>query len=442
MLATFGADGVFDEALVLATCNRTEVYFVAGDSDDDPLEYILAAVSRITGGSAAPDRSAFYRHRGRAAVEHLFRVAAALDSQIVGEHQILGQLKDAYSLAYRARTAHLLLNKAMHAAFRVGKRVRTETHLGRGAAGVAQAAVELAQQVLVSLTGKSVLLVGAGQTAEGVATAAIRCGAERVVVANRSIDRAAKVVASVGRRGFGDEAEIDPAGEEIRCPAMRRKMGARGHRPRQASTRPASPPASRAITLDDIPAVIGEVDLLISATGSPEMVLTAETVGAAIDRSDRPLVIVDIAVPRDVAPELGSRPNVHLYNIDDLDRLVAGNLEARRREIPGAEAIVADELEQFAVWCDTLEITPTIKLLQDLFTQIQAEEVGRYGGNFAAADREQLERFTRSLCSKIMHRPVSFLRRFPAEAPLGDRLAAVDLFRRMFGLDDAEAEGD
>lgn len=433
LLRALRADHVFDETLILDTCNRTEVYFVSNNCND-PISYLLAHIAKIKNEPVVTDTSAFYQHRGRGAVEHLFRVAGALDSQIVGEHQILGQLKDAYTAACEERTSHLFINRMMHSAFRVGKRVQSQTNLGRGSASVAQAAVELSQHVFSSLEGKSVLLVGAGRTGELVAKAVVRCGVDRVVVANRSIERAEGVVEEILQFLPADAEQIDLDEADIRCPALKMMIERRQEEAAEAST--------RAITLDEIPSVIGDVDLVISATGSPDTVLTHDALGSIIAKSKRSVFIVDIAVPRDVDPELGRLSNVFLYNIDDLDRLVARNLDSRRMEIPRAEAIIADELTGFVAWFDSLEVAPTITLLQECFAQIQAAEVARYGRKFSDTDQEQLERFARSLCNKIFHHHVSFLRDFPAKTSLHDRLAAVDMVRRIFRLEQRESDSD
>jgi len=412
LLRALASERVFDEAMVLSTCNRTEAYFVT-EACDDPIAYLLGHIAAIKGDDPPTDTSAFYHHRGPAAVRHLFRVAAALDSQIVGEHEILGQLKDAYSMACQEHMAGLLVNRLAHRAFRVGKRVRAETHLGRGSASVARTAVQLARQVFDSFAGKSALLIGAGKNGELIARAVVRNGAAHVVVANRSRERARDLAGAILR--FGDE----------------RNPQRQAHRT-----------TTESITLDRIPDVIGRMDLVISSTGSPDLVLTRETVGDLLAAGRRSVVIVDIAVPRDVDAALGALPNVFLHNIDDLDRLVARNLESRRMEIPRAEAIVAEEVDGFVGWFDSLKVAPTIRKLQDLFSQMQAAEVSRYGKKFTDADQEQLEQFARGLCNKILHHHVSFLRDGPDAASAYDRLAAVDAVRRIFGLEQLESEGD
>jgi len=442
LLRAIHAENVLEEALALDTCNRTELYFVPRQ-ERDSLEYILGHVGGLKGAElrAETDGAAFYRHEGAAAVGHLFRVAGALDSQVVGEHQILGQLKDAYRIALEERTAKFFLNKLLHCAFRVGKRVQTETELGRGSINVAQQAVDLAEQIFSDFADKSALLVGAGQTAELAARRLIRRGIRRIVVANRTLERAQQLARDLAAAGTRDLA-ADPDEEggrpgQVRCPALQQLFAERGQAA-QPDSSPADSPEAEAVELKEIPRVLGEVDLVICSTGSPEPVLRAEELSEKIRRAKRTLFIVDIAVPRDVDPKLAALPNVFLYNMDDLEQVVARNIERRRGEVPRAEAIVADEMEQFVKWCNSRQVAPTIKLLQRRFGMVRQGEIQRYGKKFTSDDRDQLDRFTQSLCNKLIHRPMAFLRQLSEEAPTSDQLAAVDVVRRMFDLDALE----
>ena len=445
LLCALRTEGPFEEALVLDTCNRTEVYFVPRGQQDS-LHHLLDHIGRLKGVSASADGSAFYQHDGESAVTHLFRVAAALDSQIVGEHQILGQVKNAYRVALEQRTGKFLLNKLLHRAFRVGKRVQTETDLGRGSTGAAQAAVDLARQIFSDLRGKTALLAGAGQTGELAARGLIRLGVGKLIVANRTLSRAQVLADSLAADPAPNEGwpvgDVDDKEwtepEQIRCPAVLRILGrspkARGGCPSRA------PAAStiEAVTLEDIPRVMADVELVICSTGSPDPILTRHGVGEIVRSSKHHFFIIDIAVPRDVDPELGDLPNVFLYNMNDLDRVVAQNIERRRQEIPRAEGIVDDEVRQFVKWHDSLEVASTIKLLQRRFGMLQQAEIERYGKRFSSDDGEQLPRFTKSLCNKILHQPIAFLRALSEEGSAGDRLAAADVIRQMFDLDSLE----
>ena len=434
LLKALGAAGVFDEALLLDTCNRTEIYFVSR-SDNDAMAHIMDHVARVKGAAPPDESSAFYRYDGQAAIGHLFRVAAALDSQIVGEHQVLGQVRTAYRQAVEARTAGFLLNKLLHAALRAGKRTQSETQLGRGSASVAQAAVDLAGQVFTDLGDKTVLLIGAGQTAETAARQLIAPGVRRMIVANRTLENAERLAEALAT-GPDDGDEAGDAEDQGRCPG-------RPPDPRHAAkvqTRPKTALQTRAIELGDIPQAIVEADLVICSTGSPEPVLTMQSVAKAIRKRSRLLLIVDIAVPRDVEGELGNLPNVFLYNMNDLDLVVAQNIERRRQEIPRAEAIVDHEIEQFIAWYDSRQAASTITLLQRRFDMLRQAELDRYGGKFPHGARDQLDPFTKGLCSKMLHGPIVFLKGLAAEARTGDQLAAVDTIRRMFNLDELEED--
>ena len=445
LLRSLRAGGVFEEAMVLDTCNRTEVYFSANNKADS-LQHLLDHLAQIKGVATTIDSSAFYRYDGESAMEHLFRVAAGLESQIVGEHQILGQLKNFYKLALEERTARFFLNKMLHRAFRVGKRIRSETQLGCGSTSVAHAAVDLAGQIFSNLTGKTILLVGAGQTAELVARALIRCNVSRVIVSNRTLSRASEVVSNllepkeINGSGQGEfEGETDDPSQEFQCPALLRML----HKRDDSSARTACPlphkaPVTEAIELGQIPDVIAEVDVVICSTAAPDLVLKHEELKGILHHSSRSLFIIDIAIPRDVDPKLGDLPNVYLNNLDDLDRLVAHNIDSRRQEIPRAEAIVKDEVQEFTKWLNSLQVAPTIKLLQDRFGTLRDTEIKRYGKKFCTHDYEQLQKFSGGLCNKMLHQPIAFLRKLSEDAAGGDQLAAIDIVRQMFNLDCSE----
>lgn len=423
-------ENVFEEAMVLDTCNRTELYFVSAGTADC-LDNFLEHVADLKGLSGDLDKSVFYRHDGRTAVEHLFNVAAALDSQIVGEHQILGQLRGAYRLASEERTARFLLNRLMHRAFRVGKRTQSETQLGRGSVSVASAAADLAAQIFSDMGDKAVLLVGAGQTAEAAAKGLISGGVRRVVVANRTLSRAEELIGEL------TGVSVEPEGSQpVRCPGLLRHSGKTGGG--DSSDTQDTVITARAVGLEQIGEVIGDVDMVICSTGSSDPVLTHEALGDILSRRNKLLYIVDIAVPRDVDPKLGDLPNVFLHNLNDLDSVVARNIDRRRKEIPQARAIVEFEVGEFSKWYDSLQVASTIKLLNRRFELLRVAEIKRYGGKFGDSDTEQLERFTQSLCKKIMHQPIAFLRMLSEQASVSDQLLAVESIRRMYELDELE----
>ncbi|MFA6135424.1 MAG: glutamyl-tRNA reductase [Phycisphaerae bacterium] len=440
LLETVRNEDIFEEALILSTCNRTEIYYVAHPGRDE-VAHLLEHLAAVKGLAQPIDRSLFYQHHGLDAVAHLFRVAGALDSQIVGEHEILGQLKDAYRIALQSRTARFLMHKLMHRAFGVGKRVQTETNLGQGTASVPAAAVELARAEYGDLSGKTVMLVGAGKTAELAAQALLRAGATQLIVANRTVAHAHELAAKLPE--FSNQklgmAKFDcsqcPHFEKATCPAVRGDEHACPLR-RVPSRQPTV--TARGIGIEEVPAVIGQVDLLISSTGSKEAVLTLSGVGEPLRRAARRILIIDIAVPRDVEAEIGLLPNVRLFNLDDLDRQVAANIQKRQAEIPGAQAIADDEARQFEKWLDTLAVVPTIKLLQERAKQLQQHEIDRHAGKFRPEDRPLLEHLAHGLCHKLLHNPLTFLTRLSGSQPTSGDLAAVDLIRQMFKLDDED----
>ena len=317
----------------------------------------------------------------------------------------------------------------------MGKRVRTETQLGKGAGSIAQAAVALAKQIFSSFAGKGVLLVGAGETAELVARTLLLNGADRITVANRTLYRAQHIAAELaaGRISESTDGEAPPGDDSEQARSGRRQNG-------QGPTVPAKV-QTRAIDLDGLPAAVAEADLVICSTGSPEPVLKAEQLAGPLRRAGQ-VCIIDIAVPRDVEPALGDLPNVYLHDIDDLGRLVDQGLQRRRREVPRAKAIVAEEVRQFDRWLTSRQVAPTITLLRRHFDALRKAEIKRYGRKFAEADAEQLDRFTRSLANKLLHDPMTFLHAITREHETPDSMVAVDVLRRMFGLDAYEDPND
>ena len=425
LLQTVRAEKIFSEALVLSTCNRTEIYFV-NKTKKDSLNHLLNHIAKLKQTAPLTDTSIFYHHQGIDTVRHLFRVAGALDSQIVGEHQILGQLKNAYQLALEAGTARFLLNKLMHRAFRVGKKVQTQTQLGRGSVSIATSAVDLAGHVFSKLSGKTVLLVGAGETAELAAQALIRRRVSELIVANRSLNRAQQLAEDLIQNPRNAHKAVCSSKT---CSLLAENVEGEASQP---------PLVTRAIDLNEIASVISRVDLLICSTDSIKPVLTYQNVADSLRHENHPLLIIDISVPRNVEARLGNLANVFLYNIDDLDMLVARNVEQRQAEIPRAEAIIDDELDQFAKWHDSLQVAPTVKLLQQHFEQLQQAQIVRYGRKFASFEQKELEEFSKGLCGKILHQPVSFLRDLSADSGNSEALAMIDTIRRMFDLDTLE----
>ena len=461
LLRAMRADGSFNEALVLDTCNRTEIYFTAGRCET-AAPRLLELIGRMKQTPAEP--SDFYRFTGSQAVRHLFSVAASLDSQVLGEDQILNQLKDAYRIACEESTIHFLLNKLLQRAFRAGKRVRTETGIGCGSPSVARAAVDFCSNLLPELAGKAVLVVGAGRTAELAAQLLIRHGVSRLTLANRTIARARHVAHNLQRlcdslhgtpRTSGSDAltlaacggpeSFDasvalaeaptPSGTAGEGEPASWSMPGTMSKDQRTGNKEQGGTAIDAIPLDDIPAAIIESDLALCCTASPNLVLTHDSLAPVLCRHEgRPLFIVDVAVPRDADPRLSGLPNVFLYNIDDLE---CGHIEADSQlMLDKARAIVEHEVCQFSRWLDSLQVAPTIKLLQRRLDLIQQKELKKFEHKIAGLNRRQLEHITRRLCSKIIHKPLAFIHSLPESSD--DTMAAIEMIRRLFDLDSLE----
>jgi glutamyl-tRNA reductase len=371
------------EAVCLSTCNRTELYLVGPDSE----ARALAALTRVSGLPEEELRGLVYRLRDEAAALHLLRVAAGLDSMVPGEGEILGQVREAYEAGAPAAILDRLFRQALHA----GKKVRAETAIGESPASVSSAAAALAQQVFGNLGGCRVLLVGAGHVAELAARSLAARGASIAFVANRTPERARELA---GR--FGGEAIT----------------------PEEAADR------------------LAGVDVLLSATGAPERMLTRGRVEAARrDRKGRPLFLIDLAVPRSLDPEIHQVDGCFLYDLDDLESVVAAGLAGRRREAARAEAIVAAEAERFREWHASREVVPEIASLRAWAEEIRAAELERARARLGLSEDQHaaVESVTAQIVAKLLHLPTVRLKEAAAGANGGSYAEAV---RHLFGLDD------
>ncbi len=385
------------EAVLLSTCNRSEVYVVS----DDPLQartdivQFLCSYHGIPADAFVPH--VFERSDGDA-TRHLFRVAAGLDSLIVGEPQILGQVKDAFHVASEHQCAGPLLTRLFQASFGVGKRVRSETALGEGAVSVGFAAIELARKIFGRLADRSVLVVGAGEIATLAAQHLHGQGVGPIVVTSRTATSADKLAASV---------------------------------------------SGSAIGWDQLGAAVAEADIVVTGTGSPQPVLTRSGVESAIGaRRSRPLFIMDLAVPRDVEASVGMLEDVFLYNVDDLQALVHLNVSRRGSEVERAEAIVGEEAARFAVWRRSRGAVPTVVALRRRFESIRQAELERLGVKLAGlstADRERVDEVTRLIVEKLLLEPTSRLKALPDEET---QAAYTEAVSRLFGLRDEPVDID
>ena len=378
------------ECYLLSTCNRVELLLVAEPSSqliDEVLAFLFG--DRI---SKEQCREYLYIHYDREAVHHLFMVAASLDSMIVGEAQILGQLKEAYRYAAQFGCTGPLLNRLLHKAFSVAKRVRTETAIGSSAVSISYAAVQLARKIFGNLRDKKVLLIGAGEMAELAAEHLVGQGVAEVVVANRTLSRAMELA----KRFHG-----------------------------------------RAVSFDELLGQLEKVDIIISSTGSPTIILHQEEVRPVMrTRRNRPLFFIDIAVPRDLDPGLNELDNVYLYDIDDLSSVVEMNRSERDREAVKATRIVDEVTLTFERWLEGMSVTPTIQALRRKADSIWRAELARTLPrlpSLSEQEKKTLEMMLSATTSKMLHDPLTYLK---SESCGGrdNSEAKIDMVRTIFGL--------
>ncbi|MFH1092241.1 MAG: glutamyl-tRNA reductase [Pseudomonadota bacterium] len=385
------------ECVCFSTCNRVEV-LATTPAPETAGRQIKEFLGLRHGLAPAEFEACLYVYQGREAVEHLFRVASSLDSMVLGEPQVLGQIKESYRLATVNQATGCVLNKLLHKSFSTAKRVRTETGIASHAVSVSFAAVELARKIFGELAGRKVLLVGAGEMAELAAEHLLTHGALEIVVANRTLARAVDLAHRWG---------------------------------------------GRAASLEELPSLLGQTDIVISSTGAPEVVITAGTVRSVLKaRRHRPLFFVDIAVPRDVDPEVNRLDNVYLYDIDDLRGVVEENRAARSEEAVRAQRIVGEESLAFLGWLDTLDTFPTIVALKEKTETIRQAELKKTLSKLGGLSGEQveaLEVMTRALTKKMMHDPILFIK---AAGRHGRKDFNLDLARRILGLDKPRSTGE
>ncbi len=381
------AAGGVQEAVVLSTCNRAELYVVS----DDPIRgraNLMDFITRFHGIDGSALQPHVYDRTDIDVARHLFRVAAGLDSLVVGEPQILGQVKEAHTTAGAVQVTGPLLNRLFHSSFGVGKRVRTETGLGSGAVSVGFAAVALARKIFGELKGRTVLVVGAGEMGKLTALHMKSQGAQRVTIVSRTLGHAARTAEAIGGASAAPWEEIDT--------------------------------------------LLGAADIVIPATGAAAPILTKAHVESVMrPRRDRPLFIIDIALPRDVEAAAGEVEHVFLYNIDDLQATVQENLARRANEVTRAEAIVAEEVERFAAWLRARGAIPTVVALRQRFEQVRRSELDRLAAALPPDTRERVDDITRLVVEKLLLMPTEQLKSLSDEETIG---AYSDALTRLFGL--------
>jgi len=382
---------VIDEVLLVSTCNRVEVLLTT-ETVPAAIEAVKTFLSEFKKVGPEKFSTSLYIHSGDEAVRHIFRVASSLDSMMVGEPQILGQIKAAYQDAARKKTSGVVLNRLMHRTFFVAKRVRSETGIGDHAVSISYAAVELGRKIFGTLEEKKVLLIGAGEMAELAVEHLIRNKAGDIFVANRTFERGV---------ALAEQFNGNP------------------------------------IRFEEIADHLQQVDIIISSTGSPGFIIGPEHIkGIMRGRRNRPLFFIDIAVPRDIDPEINRLPNIYVYDIDDLKGVIEENIEDRSREAIKAERIIAEAVIRFRQWFESLNVVPTIVALQKKLDVIAAAELNKtlhVLNHLSQHDREAIERMTQSLIHKILHDPILWLKR---EGHDNDRAELLDITRKLFKLDE------
>jgi glutamyl-tRNA reductase len=378
------------EAVALSTCNRTELYLTVGD-DVEAETTALGDLARQADIRPTELVAHLYSLRNKDAARHLFRVTAGLDAMVVGETEIQGQVKRAYELALVEGTTSAVMNRLFREALAAGKRIRTETSIGSGHVSVSSVAVQLARETLGDLAGRHVVIVGAGETGELTAQALVEAGVDSVFVANRHYDRAIGLAQRFG---------------------------------------------GKAVRFDDRPAELVRADIVVSSTGSPHHIVEREELEAVVEsRRARPLLLIDIAVPRDIDPNVAGLEGVVLRDIDDLQRVVERNLSGRAAEAQRAEALIDHELERFTRWLETLEVVPTIAALrargEAIARQVLAENRGRWEA-LSEADQERLELLAATIAKRVFQQPIL---RLKAHGDEHVAYAYIQALRELFGLE-------
>ncbi|MEW6584339.1 MAG: glutamyl-tRNA reductase [Nitrospirota bacterium] len=381
------------EAIILSTCNRVELYANVTDPGKAS-ESVKKFLSEFHGINRASLENSLYIYDDINAVKHVFRVASSLDSMVVGEPQILGQLKDAYEFALSKKTTGILLNKLMKKAISVAKRVRTETRIAENAVSISFAAVELARKIFTDLSKKVCMLLGAGEMAELAARHLINNGVKEVLVANRTFERA--------------------------CDLAKEFNG-------------------RPVKFEDFIHEMVRADIVICSTGAPTYVLLKSQMQKVMkERKQRQVFLIDISVPRNIDPEINDLDNVYLYNIDDLQGVVNANVSERQKEAEKAERIIGEEIETFLKWRSSLDSVPTIRALRDKAEEIKKEELEKLLHKFPGIEdkeREAIEYMAAALVNKLMHPPTAALKEGG-----DDKAGLVALIKRLYGINGEDKE--
>ena len=380
-----------DECMILSTCNRVEIYVTSSNPPEEIKSKIISFISEFHNINPEKFKTHLYFHVNYEAIRHIFRVGSSLDSLVVGEPQIIGQIKDAYRFAVRCKTTGTILNKLLHRTFFVAKRVRTETEIANSAVSISFAAVELAKKIFETLKNKKILLIGAGEMCELAAKHLISNGAREIYVANRTFEKA-----------------IELAEEFSGTP----------------------------VSFENKYLIMEKVDIVISSTGAPHYVVEFEEVNEISKlRKHKPLFMIDIAVPRDIDPKINEIEGVYLYDIDDLKEIVERNILARKSEAEKAEVLVSQEAQKFLKWLESLDITPLIVKFREKFEKIAEEEKNKYIkklNGLGDKENEIINQMVNVIVHRILHEPCVNLKNFQ-ELNL-TKSEVENVFKKIFNI--------
>ncbi len=385
--------GDVSEAVVISTCNRTEFYLVVSDAVGAEVA-LLSQIALRSGMRPTELSSVVYAPRNCDAARHLFRVTSGLESMIVGEHEVQGQVKRSYEAALAAGTTGPLTNRLFTAALQTGKRVRNETAIGVSRTSVSSVSVDLAQEVVGTLESRDVVIIGAGETSELTARAFAEHGVTAMFVANRHADRARALAARIG---------------------------------------------GSVVSLDDLPERMESADVVVSSTSSPHPIVGVEELQLVMEaRGGRPLVLIDIAVPRDIEAACGDLDGVTLLDIDDLQRVVSGNLLGRESERDDAVEIVEQEIRRFASWMGQLDVLPTIAALREqasiVAEQVLAENAGRWE-SASPRDLARVDAMARAIVQRVLHEPTLRIKALADADVMTPGHGRLEIVRELFGLE-------
>jgi len=380
------------ELVLFSTCNRMEILYVPTQGDGQ--ECVKKFISQFKSVPVETFEESLYTYTGDKAIQHLFRVACSLDSMMIGEPQILGQVKKSYRNSVAAKTSGAILNRLMHKAFNIAKKVRRETGIGDNAVSISYAATELAGKIFSDISTRCVMLMGAGEMAELAVEHLISSGVKDIVVANRTFCNAVTLAEKFN---------------------------------------------GKAIKFEEMEIFLNAVDIIISSTGATEFILTAPQIKRVMrSRKNRPLFFIDIAVPRDLDPDINRINNCFLYDIDDLQDIVNDNIDERNKEAIKGERLVDEAVIKFKTWMESLEVVPTIVAIRkkiDAITEAEIKKTMSSMPHLSPQDHEAIQRMTRSIGDKIMHDPIRFLKNMGTHR---DDVHYLNAARHLFNLDNTD----